>query len=54
MKKRIQTTKKNIGHLYRNLAQLALVGGVTGIFAGAIATFFNILVHEGERISRNA
>lgn len=39
---------------YHNFIELIVVGSVTGIFAGAIVTFFNILVHEGEHISRNA
>ena len=39
---------------YHNFIELIAVGSITGIFAGAIVTFFNILVHEGEHISRNA
>ncbi len=55
MKKIKETTKKKkkSGELYRNFLQLVLVGSVTGIFAGAIVTFFNILAHEGEHISQN-
>ena len=55
MKKIKATTKKKkkSGELYRNFLQLVLVGSVTGIFAGAIVTFFNILAHEGEHISQN-
>ncbi len=39
---------------YHNFIELIAVGGITGIAAGTIVTFFNILVHEGEHISRNA
>ncbi len=46
--------KKKTGNLYHTFVQLLLVGSVTGIFAGAIATVFNILVSEGEHISRDA
>lgn len=42
------------GKYYRNFIELIAVGSITGIFAGSIVTFFNILVHEGEEISRNA
>ena len=54
MKKAIKRVQAQTGNLYRNFNQLVLVGTATGIFAGAIATFFNILVHEGEHISRDA
>lgn len=53
MKDTLDKAKKKAGHLYRNFAQLVAVGIVTGIFAGAIATVFNMLVHEGEHIARN-
>ena len=55
MEKRETTMKrrKKTGDLYRNFIQLVLVGSITGIFAGAIVTFFNILVHEGEHISQD-
>ncbi|MBE7077952.1 MAG: hypothetical protein E7377_04530 [Clostridiales bacterium] len=46
--------KKKKGSLYRDFLELVIVGSLTGIFAGAIVTFFNILVHEGEEISRDA
>ena len=39
--------------MYRNFIELIFVGSVTGIAAGAIATLFNILVHEGEMFSRD-
>ena len=42
------------GKLHRNFFELILVGSITGVFAGIVVTFFNILVHEGEHISRNA
>lgn len=53
MKRAIRKAKEKTGDLYRNFYQLLLVGTVTGIFAGAVTTVFNILVHEGEQISRN-
>lgn len=46
--------KKKTSAFNRNFAQLVAVGAVTGIFAGAVATVFNIFVHEGERFSRDA
>ncbi len=55
MRKSIQKNQnKKKGSLYRNFVELVAVGSVTGIFAGAVVTVFNILVHEGEHISRNA
>ncbi len=50
--KETQQNRKK-GNLYRNFLQLVLVGCVTGVFAGAVVTVFSILVHEGERISRD-
>ncbi len=44
--------KKTGGNLYRNFLELVAVGSVTGIFAGVVVTLFNILVHEGEHLSR--
>ena len=41
------------GKLHRNFFELILVGSITGVFAGVVVTFFNILVHEGEQISRD-
>ncbi len=46
--------KKKRGNVYRSFLQLIFVGSLTGIFAGVIVTFFNILVHEGEKLSRDA
>ncbi len=45
---------KKRGNLYRNFIELVAVGSVTGCFAGAVVTTFNILAHEGEKISQNA
>jgi H+/Cl- antiporter ClcA len=42
--------KKN-GNLYRNIIQLVAVGSVTGVFAGAIVTLFNVLAVKGEEFS---
>ncbi len=39
--------------LYRTLLELIGVGSVTGILAGIVVTFFTVLSHEGERISKN-
>lgn len=44
---------KKKGNLYRSFIELVAVGSVTGVAAGAIVTLFNILVHEGEHISRD-
>ena len=44
---------KKKASVYRNFIELVLVGSVTGVFAGSIATLFNILAHKGEEISRN-
>ena len=40
-------------NIYRIFIELVAVGSVTGIVVGVIVTFFNILVHEGEHISRD-
>ncbi len=45
--------KHNRGNLYRSFIELVLFGSVTGVFAGAIVTLFNILTHKGEELSRN-
>ncbi|MBR2622886.1 MAG: ClC family H(+)/Cl(-) exchange transporter [Clostridia bacterium] len=47
---RKQLKKTNV---YRIFIELVAVGSVTGIVVGAIVTLFNILVHEGESISRD-
>ncbi len=49
-----QKQKKQKGNLYRNFIELVAVGSVTGIFAGVVVSLFEILVHEGEEISRGA
>ena len=46
--------KKKFSNMYKSSLQLIAVGSVTGIFSGAVITFFTILAHEGEEISRNA
>ena len=50
MGERKDLTKTNI---YRIFIELVAVGSVTGVMVGAIVTLFNILVHEGEHISRD-
>ena len=52
IEKKIKKTNANIHG--RNAVQLILVGSVTGVFAGAIVSFFNILAHLGEELSQNA
>ena len=44
---------KKKGAFYRNFLELILVGSLTGILAGTVATLFNILAHEGELISQD-
>lgn len=50
----VQKQKKRKGSLYRNFIELVAVGSVTGIFAGVVVSLFEILVHHGEEISRDA
>ena len=50
MGERKDLTKTNI---YRIFIELVAVGSITGVMVGAIVTLFNILVHEGEHISRD-
>lgn len=52
MRKTIQKkhNRKNTS-VYRNALQLIAVGSVTGVFAGAIVTFFNILATKGEELA---
>ena len=45
--------KKKSGNVYRNMLQLVAVGCLTGVCAGTLLTFFNILAHKGEEISRD-
>ena len=40
-------------NIYRIFIELVAMGSITGVVVGIIATFFNILVHEGEVISRD-
>ena len=51
-----KTEKKDLKktNIYRIFIELVAMGSVTGVIVGLIVTFFNILVHEGEHISRNA
>ena len=42
------------GKVHRSFIELILVGALTGVFAGVVVTFFNILAHKGEEISRDA
>ncbi len=46
--------KKSKGSIHHNALQLLLVGAVTGVFAGAVVTLFNILAAKGEELSRDA
>lgn len=39
--------------IYRIFIELVATGSVTGVIVGIITTFFSILVHEGEEISRD-
>lgn len=41
-------------NIYRIFIELIAVGSLTGVMVGLIVTFFNMLVHEGEHLSRNA
>ena len=45
--------RKNRGSVYRNAVQLVAVGAVTGIFAGAVVTLYNLFASSGEEISRD-
>lgn len=53
MQQKQQKITEVSGKLYRSFIELMLTGCVTGIFAGVIVTMFNILMHEGESISRD-
>ncbi len=46
--------KKTRPSFYSNILQLILVGIVTGVFAGTIATAFALLAEKGEEISHGA
>ena len=48
-----KTINNQKGNIYKNFLELIAVGIITGIVVGTIVTFFNILVHEGEHISRD-
>ncbi|MBQ8322948.1 MAG: chloride channel protein [Clostridia bacterium] len=52
MRKTIQKKhEKKHASVYKNALQLIVVGSVTGIFAGAVVTFFNILAARAEEIA---
>ena len=50
-----KTKEKDVkkSNLYHSFLELVAVGSVTGIMTGLIVTAFNVLVHEGEAISRD-
>lgn len=57
MQKKLEKKRKREIHgkvLYRNFAELVLVGSITGCMAGIIVTTFNILVHHAEEISKHS
>ncbi|MBO5240886.1 MAG: ClC family H(+)/Cl(-) exchange transporter [Clostridia bacterium] len=45
--------KKQKLSVYENALQLLVVGAVTGVFAGAIVTLYNLCAKQGEAISRD-
>lgn len=49
-----EKTQKSGGKRYQNFIELILVGSVTGVFAGAVVTFYNVCTRKGEEISQNA
>ncbi|MBQ8291621.1 MAG: chloride channel protein [Clostridia bacterium] len=54
MRKKIaKKHKKKTGSVHKAFIQLAFVGAFTGVCAGVVITFFNILAHEGEALSRD-
>lgn len=46
-----QSEKKS---LYKNALELITVGSVTGVFAGAVVTLYNLCTKQGEALSRGA
>ena len=48
-----QETNKKKASVYENALQLLVVGLVTGAFAGAIVTLYNLCAKQGEAISRD-
>ena len=53
MTQQTQTKTRKWSNVYKNFLQILGVGIVTGIFAGAVVTVFNILAEKGEEISRD-
>ena len=51
MKENVQRQKKPKTSFYSKILQLILVGRVTGVFAGAIATAFVLIAEKGEEFS---
>ena len=51
--KRLEKKGLKKTNIYRIFIELVAVGSITGVIVGVIATFFSILVHEGETISRD-
>ncbi len=54
MKEKTQGQKKPRTSFYSNILQLIFVGGITGVFAGAITTAFVLLAEKGEELSHGA
>lgn len=52
MKKLTEKIKQK-QNIYGNALQLILVGSVTGVFAGAVVTLYNLLAKRGEEVSRD-
>ena len=50
MKREISKKKPSV---YENALQLLVVGSITGAFAGAIVTLYNLCAKHGEAISRD-
>lgn len=53
MQKKSERKELKKTNIYRIFIELVAVGSVTGVVVGVIVTLFNILVHEGEHISRD-
>ena len=53
MKKFFQKDAEKKKGIYHTFLELVAVGSLTGVIAGTVVTAFNILVHEGESISRD-
>lgn len=44
-----KTIKKN--NVYRNALELVAIGGITGVFVGAVVSIYNVFASKGEEIS---